>query len=268
MDTVFISYAREDKSTAERIYMDLRKNEISAWIDSKCLLPGENWEKTIRKTIKQARFFLLLISKYSINKRGFVQKEIKEAIKIKEEFPSDQIFLIPVRLDDTIPVDEELQNLNWVDLNRSYQQGLSRILTVFSILEKEPIKYISPITSTEVRAPIHYNPFENFEDFIKQFIDKLPTSTMYANPDFSYYLTIRTEDELRVKIPDYLRNQYPNTITIVLQYQYKDLYVYPDNSFTVSLYFKGKLETIGIHFSEIVKIESPELNLRIERLNY
>lgn len=43
-DLVFISYAREDLSWAERLYMDLRKQEINAWLDVKCLAAGANWQ--------------------------------------------------------------------------------------------------------------------------------------------------------------------------------------------------------------------------------
>lgn len=246
--------------------MDLRKNEISAWIDSKCLLPGENWHNRIRKTIKESRFVLLLISKYSVNKRGYVQREIKEALRIKEEFPSDHIFLIPIRLDETIPIDEELQNLNWVDLNKSYHNGLKRILTVFAHLEKEPIKDVSGVKGPEIRAPIAYRPFDSFEDFVRQFIDKLPTSTSYTDTEVSYYITFRTKDLVNVVMPDYLRQEYPEVITIVLQNIYWNLQLVNTEGFSVNLQFKGKKEFIALSFKEIVKIESPELNLRIERL--
>ncbi len=266
MDIVFISYAREDKSLAERLYMDLRKNEISAWIDTKCLLPGENWHNTIRKTIKASRFFLLLISKYSVNKRGYVQREIKEALKIKEEFPTDEIFLIPIRLDETIPIDEDLQNLNWVDLNKSYNNGLRRILTVFTQLEKEPIKDVSDFKTAERRAPIAYKPFDSFEDFIRQFIDRLPTSTLYTDTEISYYITFKTTDLGNTAMPEYLRQKYPQIITIVLQNIYSNLKLLKTEGFSVDLQFNGKKEFIAVAFKEILKIESPELNLRIERL--
>lgn len=267
MDVVFISYARENKSEAERLYMDLRKNEINAWIDSRCLLPGENWQNTVRKTIRNARYFLLLISKYSINKRGYVQKEIKEALKIKEEFPIDQIFLIPVRLDDTIPIDEDLQNLNWVDLHKSYRPALKRILTVFAHLEKEPIKDVGSFNSSERRAPIAYRPFDTFDDFVWQFLDKIPTSTIYTDSGISYYITYKTTDIVKTIMPEYLRRQYPVVITIVLQHQYRDLEITDQHRFSIKLKFNGKEEYIAFSVSEILKIEVPELNLKIERIN-
>src|SRR5882762_280153 len=97
-DLVFISYAREDRDWAERLYMDLRKQEINAWLDVRCLRAGSNWKYEIPKVIRGARYFLLLISKHSINKRGYVQKEIKEGLDVLQEFPKGEIFIIPVKL--------------------------------------------------------------------------------------------------------------------------------------------------------------------------
>jgi hypothetical protein len=39
--TVFISYAREDRMYAERLYMDLRRAELDVWMDTKRLLPSQ-----------------------------------------------------------------------------------------------------------------------------------------------------------------------------------------------------------------------------------
>ena len=73
-ELVFISYAREDRSWAERLYMDLRKQEIDVWMDTRNLSAGADWQLEIKKAIRSSRYFILLLSKYSINKRGFIQK--------------------------------------------------------------------------------------------------------------------------------------------------------------------------------------------------
>lgn len=262
-DIVFISYAREDSTMAERLYMDLRRNEINAWIDSKCLLPGENWQKTVSNTIKNASFFLLLISKYSVSKRGYVQREIKQALRVLEEFPTDQIFLIPVKLDETEPVDAELQGLNWVDIGNSYNKGIRRILTVLSQVEREPLKYIDPKRPTEKRAPIEYKPYQSTDDFFRQLIEKLPVSTIVADLEFSYYITFITSDTSKIQIPEYLKKKFPKQMTIVLQYQYDDLKVW-ENSFSVKLKFSGVEESLSITFSEILNIEMPQLGISID----
>ena len=39
------------------------------------------------------------LSKNSISKRGYVQKELKEAISVLDEIPEDAIYIIPIRID-------------------------------------------------------------------------------------------------------------------------------------------------------------------------
>ncbi|MCP4348338.1 MAG: TIR domain-containing protein [Desulfobacterales bacterium] len=125
--TVFISYAEEDCKTAERLCNDLEKAGITTWLNKKDLLAGQNWRKEIPRIIRQSNYFLLLISSKSVSEKGFVQKELKTALSMLEEHPENEIFIIPARLDNTEPLDETLQNLQWADLS-SYQKGLKQIL--------------------------------------------------------------------------------------------------------------------------------------------
>lgn len=127
---VFISYAREDKATAQRIYNDLKEGGADPWLDEENLLPGQHWAEEIGKAIRECDYFLALLSSRSVSKRGYVQKELKKALDILGEFPRSRIFLIPARLDDCQPIDEALKNLHWVDLFPSYEGGLDKILRV------------------------------------------------------------------------------------------------------------------------------------------
>ncbi len=125
---VFISYAREDIEKALNLYHDLKDAGLIPWIDDEDLLPGQNWKTIIQREIRESRYFIAVLSKASLDKRGFVQKELKMALDIRDEFPDDKVFLIPVRLDDCKPQDEKLQNLHWADMSVSYQKGFSKVL--------------------------------------------------------------------------------------------------------------------------------------------
>ena len=128
--TVFISYAKEDSEIAKKLYDDLRKVGINAWLDSENLLPGQNWRTVIHDAIRKCRFFIPLLSSYSISKRGYIQKELKIALDILDELPREDIFIIPIRLDESRPSHEILSELHWVDLFPSYETGFSKILKV------------------------------------------------------------------------------------------------------------------------------------------
>jgi len=128
MPQVFISYARQDADAARKINEDLKRRGVDTWFDEESLLPGQNWRTAIKKAIKDSRFFLALLSSNSVTKKGFVNKELREALELLDEFPESAIFIIPVRLNNCTPSHEKLLDLNWVDLFISWQDGIEKIL--------------------------------------------------------------------------------------------------------------------------------------------
>ena len=133
---IFLSYAQEDRGIAQKLYLDLKDLGFEPWLDEKYLLGGQNWKAEIKKAIEESSFFLALFSTNSKDKRGYVQKELKIAVEIQDEFPDSQIFIIPVRLDECIPSNEKLKELQWVDLFPDYTIGLDNILKILQQEEK------------------------------------------------------------------------------------------------------------------------------------
>ena len=130
---IFISYAKEDLEIAEKIYRDLRKYDTMTWLDNKNLTPGQNWKSEIKAAINESDFFLALLSNNSVSKRGYVQKELKIALSVCDEFPSSKIFIIPVLVNDCKPVEKMIQDLHWAKLFPSYEEGFKQILKVLNI---------------------------------------------------------------------------------------------------------------------------------------
>lgn len=112
---IFLSYAREDKDKVEQIYRKLQAERINAWLDVADLLPGQNWDRVVKKAIQNARFVLVFLSNHSIGKRGYIQKEISEALDLADRMPEDDIFIIPVRLENCL-VPDRLAKWHWVDI--------------------------------------------------------------------------------------------------------------------------------------------------------
>jgi hypothetical protein len=127
--TIFISYAREDVEEAKRIYKGLTSSGVNAWFDQESILPGQNWKVIISQAIRNCRYFLALLSQNSVNKRGYVQRELSEALDILDEFPSSEIFIIPVRLDGCKPSDPRLNKLHWADMFPDWEDGLRKIVS-------------------------------------------------------------------------------------------------------------------------------------------
>lgn len=115
---VFISYASQDKERALLIYDSLKSDGFNAWIDNKNLLPGQNWDFEIRRALDKSVCILILISKNSFNKRGYVQREIKFALDKLSEMLVDDIYIIPILLDD-ISLPEQLSHLQSIKISES-----------------------------------------------------------------------------------------------------------------------------------------------------
>ena len=112
---IFLIYAKEDKNRIEDLYEKLKGFGFKPWLDTKEILPGQDWRGSIKKAIEESDLALACISKNSVNKKGFVQAELKMALDILEERTKGFSPVIPVRLEDT-EVPERLNKLQWVDL--------------------------------------------------------------------------------------------------------------------------------------------------------
>lgn len=134
---VFISYAKEDKQLAEKLYRDLQQAGLNPWIDSVNLIAGQPWEITIRKAMHDSDYVIALLSSRSVKKRGFVQKEIRHALEIAKEYPEDKLYILVLRLDECEPSFEDLRRLHWTDLFPSYEEGFSDLLGVFKYVSEE-----------------------------------------------------------------------------------------------------------------------------------
>lgn len=122
---IFLSYAREDAERVKAVYRKLRTQQLNPWLDVADLLPGQEWEKAIVNVIRNARFVIVFLSGQSVSKRGYVQKEIKEALDMAERMPDGDIYIIPVRLEECA-VPERLAKWQWIDIFRPH--GFKRLV--------------------------------------------------------------------------------------------------------------------------------------------
>ena len=77
-----------------------------------------------------------------------------------------------------------------------------------------------------------------------------------------FYLTFRTGYR-GVRIPDYLRAQYPGEMTIVLQYQFFGLEV-TEELFSVTLSFNNVHERLTVPFAAITTFADPSVNFALQ----
>jgi TIR domain len=143
MSHIFLSYAREDKEIVEKLYLNLREARLPAWMDKPPppydldgIRPGEKWDIIIREKMRDASHVLVFLSKASVLKRGFVQREYQLALIHAMEQPPDAPYLIPVLLDDCNPPKHRVDHLSldqfdWFPL---YVKGPDKLVEYLRII--------------------------------------------------------------------------------------------------------------------------------------
>jgi len=123
--SVFLCHGSEDKPRVRALRETLLSHGFETWFDEVDLLPGQDWDGEIRRAVRRASTVLVCLSSTSVNKSGYLQKEIRFALDVAEEKPDGTIFLIPARLEPCV-VPDRLQQWQWVDLYS--EQGIKRLL--------------------------------------------------------------------------------------------------------------------------------------------
>lgn len=159
--TAFVSYAHEDKDIACRLYRDLYSLNLSPWIDSEHLLPGQDWRLAIESSIRDASFFIAVLSSNSVNKKGYVQKELKIALDVLDQYPTNSIYIIPARVNECELNDPKLKSLHYVDLFPDWRYGLDKIRKSINYrktreYETDNGRFINAITEEVLSAQLEF----------------------------------------------------------------------------------------------------------------
>ena len=134
---IFIAYATEDAAMAERLFDLLRVRGYSPWLDRRKLLPGQNWPRRIEDAIANADYFIACFSSRSARKRGGFQSEVRYALDCARRLPVDDVFLIPVRLDDCRVPARIQRETQYVDLFPDLAAGVERIVATIETRHRE-----------------------------------------------------------------------------------------------------------------------------------
>ena len=180
--SIFISYAKEDAIVARRLANTLSTKNVKLWIDTDSLLPGEEWKGEIRKAIRSSNFFIALLSKKSVNKKGYVQKEIREAIEVRNELPEGRRFILPARIDDCQTPFEIIKKLHWVDLFPEWDVGVNKLLLAIGVQQSINDTVTSNTARNEKRKrpKLKVNLSDDAVDLLKKLQDESGTSQAEA----------------------------------------------------------------------------------------
>ena len=125
----FLCHAKEDKTEVEAIREKLLSDGFLTWYADKDLLPGDEWELLIEREIEGCDYFLAFLSSRSVSKTGYVQRELRHAMKQRTLRPHGKRYIIPIQLDDC-EVPPELSEIHFLKMWQL--ESYDRLLTAMS----------------------------------------------------------------------------------------------------------------------------------------
>ena len=127
---VFIAYVEEDLAFARKLYRAFEDSGLRPWLDKMRLMPGQNWPRAIETAIQTSDFFVACFSRRATTKRGGFHSELRYALFCAAKVPLDEIFLIPLRLDDCEVPNHISKQIQYLDLFPNWKTGVHRLIAL------------------------------------------------------------------------------------------------------------------------------------------
>jgi hypothetical protein len=131
---VFLCHASIDKPAVRNLYQRLLYDRVYPWLDEEELLPGQNWRQEIERVMRRIPAVIVCLSRNSITKAGYVQREIQFTLDLLAHQPEGSVFLIPARLEEC-EVPDRLQDIHYCDLYR--EAGYNRLLLALHLRARQ-----------------------------------------------------------------------------------------------------------------------------------
>ncbi|MEB3120639.1 MAG: TIR domain-containing protein [Snowella sp.] len=136
---VFVSYASADSMDAKVIVEGLRSRGINVWLDADEIRPGDHWVESIRTAISASAYFLLLLSKHSVQS-SWMTHEV-----ILKELQSRDVTFLPVLLEDcNIP--SPLAVYQYFDMRSGVEENLGKLAEALRFTPKIDFEKLSAQT--------------------------------------------------------------------------------------------------------------------------
>ncbi len=116
---VFISHSSKDAKIASAICAALEARGHHCWMSSRDIKPGENFQGTIVRAIREAGVMVLVFSA-NANNSDEIKKEMALASQSRK-------MVIPVRAEDVMPSEDftyELATRQWIDMFTDWEKSI------------------------------------------------------------------------------------------------------------------------------------------------
>src|SRR6185437_6359182 len=119
---IFISHSSRDIKKAQAICKALEARGRFCWMSSRDINPGDNYQGSIVRAIREAPVMVLVFSA-NANRSDEIKKELSLASQLKR-------IVIPARIEDVEPntdLQYELATRQWIDLYDDWDNSLDRL---------------------------------------------------------------------------------------------------------------------------------------------
>ncbi len=100
----------------------------------KKLLPGMDWNMEIDKAVEASHIVVVFLTDNSVNKEGYIQRELRLVLDVALNMTEGTIFVIPLRLEDC-QLPRSLRSWQWLDYfpAEARPEAYERLLTSLKI---------------------------------------------------------------------------------------------------------------------------------------
>lgn len=161
---IFLSYSTPDRDAVLAFYEQLDRQGYNVWMDRHRLVGGQKWDLEIKRALAKSTIIVVFLSHNSVDRRGYAQREIKLALEQAETRLADDIYLIPVLIDDDVPIPEQLSQIQVIG-----GADVDKVAALTGAIDHQ----LSRLGAESVKAQIDSNVRWSFSTF-KDTIEALP----------------------------------------------------------------------------------------------
>ena len=113
---IFLGYASEHENIARQVLNILEKDGDYVWVDKKSLIAGDCWDVERHVAQKDAHLAIHLCSIEIIQRKGVVNREIRDSLDIQRDQPFGVPYLIPIKIGE-FDMPDEFKDIHWINFN-------------------------------------------------------------------------------------------------------------------------------------------------------
>jgi hypothetical protein len=124
----YISYATKDVKVAQTLCSALESRGIGCWINARDIQPGENFQVSIVRALREAKIMVLVFT-HNSNSSDEMTRELALASQQK-------LIVIPLRVDDVTPGEAfayEFATRQWIDVFADWESSIDQLCRRISL---------------------------------------------------------------------------------------------------------------------------------------